>query len=156
MKSIFMLLLMFTSTIFGEEIVTHASLLGAWSYFHVTKDFFSDDKLLATEQRLLFRDGQNVTLEIVSKEAEFVQNTSYNLKYTLSIRDNTTYLTFFSTESSKVIGAYIRIPLAGALEMASDPNFRTQKQLYKQLSVPIPGQFKIQPPVSKDININKR
>ncbi|MGL4388003.1 MAG: hypothetical protein ACRCTJ_01245 [Brevinema sp.] len=126
---------------YADNLVNHASLLGAWSYFHVTKDVFSDQKLLATEQRLIFRDAQNVTLIISAKESEFVHDTIYNLKYTLSLHDNVTYLTLFSTESKKVIGAYVRMPLSGALEMASDPNFIQQKQLYKKVSVSIPSQI---------------
>ncbi|MGL4563092.1 MAG: hypothetical protein ACRCVW_04480 [Brevinema sp.] len=142
MKSVLLLYLFLcmSAVSYANNVLSHASLLGAWSYFHVTADYFSAEKILATEQRLLFRDGQNVTLIISSKESEFIQNTTYNLKYTLSLRDNTTYLTLFSTESEKVIGAYVRMPLAGTLEFATDPNFILQKQLYKRVSLPVPTQ----------------
>ena len=136
MKQIILLVTIFlistSSPVYSEEAVTHSSLLGVWTYFFLTKDSFNPDKLLATEQRLLFLDGQNAVLEILAQEAEFVQTTKYNLKYNLSFRDNEVYLSLFSPESDKVIGAYIRMPLKDALEFSSDPKFRSQRQLYKR------------------------
>lgn len=119
---------------YSQQQITHASLIGAWTYFYITTDYFSTDKIIATEQRLIFQDGQNVTLVISAKESEFVQNTTYELKYSLSLRDNVPYLSLFSPESTQVLGAYMRMPLSGALELAADPNFNIQKQLYKRLS----------------------
>jgi len=142
------ILLFFTliliSTTHYAQYISHSTLIGAWSYFYITTDYFVPDKIIATEQRLIFQDGQNVILRISAKESEFFQDTEYSLKYSLSLRDNIPYLSLFSTESMEVLGAYVRMPLSGALEMASDPNFRTQKQLYKRLT----PNMSIKPPIA--------
>lgn len=141
MKYLIYLFLLVSLRTHAQVQVTHGALIGAWSYFYVTADTFALDKNIATEQRLIFRDGQNVTLNIVAKEQEYFQNTSYELKYALSLRDNVPYLTLFSPESKEVLGAYIRMPLNSALELASDPGFTRQSQLYKRNSILLPGQI---------------
>ncbi|MGL4394189.1 MAG: hypothetical protein ACRCS8_03090 [Brevinema sp.] len=125
--------------VMAQENVTHASLIGAWSYFHVTKDLFSEQKIVATEQKFIFRDAQNVTMMVSSEESEVIQDTAYQLKYSLTVHDTAMYLTLFTPESQKTIGAYVRMPMPGMLEMAADPNFTSQKQLYKKVSIPIPA-----------------
>ncbi len=138
-------LLLFTTLIlnphalFAQVQVTHGALIGVWSYFYIGADFFAKDMMLATEQRLIFQDGQNVVLEILAKEKEYNQDTSYKLKYSLSLKDNVPYITLFSTESKEVLGAYMRMPLGDSLEMAADPNFKTKKQLYQRKSPQITG-----------------
>ncbi|SFB71740.1 hypothetical protein SAMN02745150_00447 [Brevinema andersonii] len=141
MKHLIYLFFLFSAQMHAQEQVTHAVLIGAWSYFYITTDSFAQDKNIATEQRLIFRDGQNVTLNIVAKEQEYFQNTSYELKYALSLRDNVPYLTLFSPESKEILGAYVRMPLDNALELASDPGFTKQSQLYKRNSILLPGQI---------------
>ncbi|MGL4366888.1 MAG: hypothetical protein ACRCTQ_01195 [Brevinemataceae bacterium] len=134
MKKLWLLLLLLISNSgFAQIQITHASLVGVWTYFYITQDDFSTDKVIVSQQRLIIRDGQNATLIITARDEEYVQETSYNLKYSLSLHDNTPYLSLFSTESDVVLGAYMRMPVECALEMASDPNFRVQKQLYKRV-----------------------
>ena len=125
-------LFMLTNISYSEQQVNHAALQGVWTYFHITTDFFTDDKMVGAEQRLFFQDGQNITLTVLTKENEYLQSTSYKLNYTLSLRDNVPYITLFSTESKQVLGAYLRIPYEGSLEMAGDPSFATKKQLYQR------------------------
>ena len=134
MNKILLIFSMFiiTNISYSEQQVNHAALKGLWTYFHITEDFFTDNKMVGAEQHLTFQDGQNITLTIITKENEYLQNTSYKLRYTLSLRDNVPYLTLFSSESKQVLGAYLRIPYAGSLEMAGDPNFKTKKQLYQR------------------------
>lgn len=113
--------------------VTHASLIGAWTYFYITSDVFSDDKVVGTEQQLIFRDGANVTLNIVVNEKEIHQATSYQLKYTILLKDGMSYLQLYSTESSRVLGSYVRMLSDDSLEMAADSGFTTQKYLYRRV-----------------------
>lgn len=142
-------LFMLTNISYSEQQVNHAALQGVWTYFHITTDFFTEDKMVGAEQRLVFQNGQNITLTILTKENEYLQSTSYKLNYTLSLRDNVPYITLFSTESKEVLGAYLRIPYEGSLELAGDPSFRTKKQLYQRqvnvieesLSLPKNNQF---------------
>lgn len=125
-------LLVFTSKSYAELQITHSALMGVWSYFHITSDFFTTGKLVGSEQRLFFQDNERVVLNILVKENDYHQSTTYQLRYSLSLRDNVPYLTLFSDESQQVLGAYLRMPYKNSLEMASDINFTTQKQLYQR------------------------
>lgn len=129
---VFLIVLSLSNKSYAEVQVNYASLSGVWAYFHITSDYFTTGKLVASEQKLYFQDNENVVLNVVVKEKEYHQNTTYRLKYSLSLRDNVPYLTLFSTESKKVLGAYLRMPYKNSLEMASDPNFTVQKQLYQR------------------------
>ncbi|MGL5956414.1 MAG: hypothetical protein ACRC0X_07435 [Brevinema sp.] len=117
---------------YAEQQITYSSLEGVWSYFHITSDFFTTDKLVGTEQRLFFQDKETVVLNVIAKEKDYLQNTSYRLRYSLSLRDNVPYLSLFSSESRQVLGAYLRMPYKNSLEMAADPGFTMQKQLYQR------------------------
>lgn len=125
-----------SSQAFAEQQVTYTALQGIWSFFLITEDSLANKRFIATEQRLFFQDGANANLEVLSKETDFRQVTRYQLKYTLSLKDNVPYLTLFSLESKQVLGAYIRLPLKDSMEMAGDPNFKTHKQLYQRISDP--------------------
>lgn len=140
MKKILLFLFLFASSVplSAQVQITHAALIGVWSYFHITTDTFATNKMIATEQRITFQDGQNAQLTIVAEENEYYQNTAYQLKYALSLKDGIPYLTLFSSESKQVLGGYMRMPYNDSLEMASDPNFRRQKQLYQRKSPVLP------------------
>ncbi|MGL4677075.1 MAG: hypothetical protein ACRCWI_05355 [Brevinema sp.] len=125
-------ILLFQNVSYTEQQVTYSALEGVWSYFHITSDFFTSDKLIATEQRLFFQDKENVVLNVVAKEKDYLQDTTYRLRYSLSLRDNVPYLSLFSAESTQVLGAYLRMPYKNSLEMAADPGFTMQKQLYQR------------------------
>ncbi len=132
MNRIILAIFLFINISYAEEQVTYESLQGVWSYFHITSDIFSMDRAVGSEQRLLFQDHENVVVNVIAKEQDYHQNTSYKLRYSLSLRDNVPYLSLFSAESEQVLGAYVRIPYKNSLEMASDPNFTQQKQLYQR------------------------
>ena len=126
---------------YAEEQVTHSSLVGSWVYFYITKDSFDSTKAVVTEQRLIFLDGQNVSLTISVRDKEYIQNTVYTLKYALSIRENLPYLTLFTPESKEVLGAYLRMPIKNALEISLRPAFGFDTQLYRRNSITVPGQY---------------
>ena len=135
-------LLLLAPLCYAEEQVTHSSLVGSWVYFYITKDSFDTSKPVVTEQRLIFLDGQNVSLTISVRDKEYIQNTVYSLKYALSIRENLPYLTLFTPESKEVLGAYLRMPIKNALEISLKPAFGFDTQLYRRNSITVPGQFK--------------
>lgn len=134
------LTLIISNRAYAELQITYSALSGVWSYFHITSDYFTTGKLVGSEQRLFFQDNERVVLNIVVKEKDYHQTTTYQLTYSLSLRDNVPYLTLFSEESDQVLGAYIRMPYKNSLEMASDINFETQKQLYQRKDIDISAQ----------------
>ncbi|MGL5255211.1 MAG: hypothetical protein ACRC9L_09500 [Brevinema sp.] len=137
----FVFLLLIAPFSYAEQQVTHSALVGSWVYFYITHDSFDTSKPVVTEQRLVFIDGQNVTLNISVRDAEYVQSTVYRLKYALSIRENLPYLTLFTPESKEVLGAYLRMPVKNALEISQRPSFGANTQLYRRNSITLPGQF---------------
>ncbi len=141
-RLLLIIILLTTNNIYSEETVTYDSLVGVWSYFHIGGDNFAFNKLIGTEQRLFFQDRERVILQVIAKEQDFHQDTSYQLRYSLSLRDNVPYLSLFSDESEQVLGAFVRKPYKNSLEMASDPGFVYQRQLYQRKDMILnPGNY---------------
>ncbi len=129
---LFLLIFLTAGYSYAEYQVNYNVLQGVWSYFHITPDYFAMDKLVGVEQRLAFQDKERVTLTVVAQEEDYNQDTVYELRYSLSLRDNVPYLSLFSTESTHVMGAYIRMPYQTSIELAADPNFTKERQLYQK------------------------
>ncbi len=129
-----------TSIAYSEQAISYDSLIGVWSYFHITQDSFSPSKLVGSEQRLIFQDKERVILQVIAKEQDYHQDTTYQLNYSLSLRNNVPYLSLFSAESDRVLGSYLRMPYKNSLEMSSDPSFSKQRHLYQRKDVVLPQQ----------------
>lgn len=157
MKYIFLSLLFIGSSLHAEEQITHAALLGSWVYYYISTDSFDSTKSIVTEQRLLFTSGSEVTLNIAVRDSEYIQNTTYTLKYALMLRNNTPYLSMYTPESKEVLGAYLRMPIKNGLELSAVPAFRNDlsnsTQLYRRNSVIMPGQFKNSIKADPSINL---
>lgn len=145
MKYLWPILFLLTAPLRAEEQVTHAALMGSWVYYYISRDSFDTSKNIVTEQRLIFTSGEDVTLNIAVRDTEYIQNTTYTLKYALLLRNNTPYLTLYSPESKEVLGAYLRMPVKNGLELSATMAFQNSgansTQLYRRNSVIMPGQF---------------